>query len=189
MNRLLPTIRALCKRRELWLVLPVLLGATVCAGAWQWQQNQAEAASRWRGRAERCAAVGQSVKRLRQKPQLYDKRVLQASRLATAIESAASEAGMAKRHIDAIRPEPPTRIKQTPYVETFTRVRLRNVRLRELTALIWHLRGAVTGLSIPELRVWATGRNADRWQAELGLAGLAYVPSNNEASRPTSDQG
>lgn len=173
-------LRALLKRVSrfhLMVVAPLLVGLCVVGWAWQWQSAQAAAVTREQRRAARCAELANSILTLRQKPQVYEERIVDAHRLAGAVEQAAQRAGVEQAQIMAIRPEHPRRITDTPYVESFTRVRLARVSMRQLAELIWHLDQGMRGLSIPELRVWAETGEGDRWEAEVGLAGLAYMPA------------
>ncbi len=123
--------------------------------------------------------MGTSILKLRQKPQLYEERVLEAHQLASSIEEAAKRAGMNQQQIESIRPQPPRRVQQSAYVESVTRVRLQDVSMRQLVELLWQLDRQVRGLAIPELRLWDSDEQANRWQVELGLAGLAYLPSES----------
>jgi hypothetical protein len=50
--------------------------------------------------------------------------------------------------------------------------------------MLFQLRQQVKGLSVPDLRLWVANRETERWQAELGLAGLAYLPAEQR-----SDEG
>ena len=85
---------------------------------------------------------------------------------------------MSQNHIRSIRPEHPRRLKNSPYVETATRVRLTDVPIADTAKLIWNLQEESPGLAIAELRIWVESPGAPTWEAELDLVALAYSPAS-----------
>lgn len=130
----------------------------------------------WQARADKCASLAVSVASLRDQPRLVEERIVDSPTLATYLERSAQRMNLAQSHLRSIQPEHPRRIKDSPYVETVTRVRLTDMAMGDIARLLWNVQREAPGLSIPELRVWVEVRESDRWEAELCLLAIAYSP-------------
>ena len=141
-------------QRMLLVVSPLLLGCILLLTAWQWQAEQVRSLNAWQRRATTCAVLAKSIRELRTQPKLVESRVVDSHTLTGRLEHAAKKVGITQTQIRSIRPEYPRRLKETPYVETVTRVRLTGVPMADIVKAIWHLQKEMPGLAIPELRIW-----------------------------------
>ncbi len=156
--------------------VPLLIGMLVLVGSWQWQNRQQKALVRWRDKALSCESLATTILSLRDQPRLVKDRVVDSHTLAGYIERAARRVGMSQNHIRSIRPEHPRRLKDSPYVETATKVRLTEVPIADIAKLIWNLQEESPGVAIAELRIWVESPASLTWEAELDLVALAYSP-------------
>lgn len=175
-------LRLISAYRHVWLaIMPVALAVAVLAWVWMQHASVAQSADQWQARAQACRELGQQVAVLRRQPRRFEEQVLESHKLVAVIEQSAVSAGMNLTQIVAVRPEPARRVRDTPYVESFTRLRITNVSMEQMVRLIWQLQQAMPGLVVSQSRIWAGGGGNRRWEAELTVVGLAYVPETRES--------
>ena len=125
-----------------------------------------------------CRRFERQIERLRAQPAMAADRERRSAELSAPIEQAARAAGVPPDRLLRISPEPAQRLGETAYKEKPTRVFLKNVRLRELVAMVHALGAPETGLDLKSLRLTAPSRDATEgtWSAELVLVYLVYEP-------------
>jgi hypothetical protein len=175
------------------LATSVILGALLLAVAWSWvtlsasRQTAMDAASD----LSACREAASRIDQLRRRPAVAGSREVQATELSRRIEESARAAGMPEGGLDQIEPEPLRRVGDTPYRQTPTRVRLRQVTLQQLFTFLHAL--AAEGPSGPGLRLQALRLSAprgeeagDQWTAEATLTYLVYDPKSGPLGTNTN---
>jgi len=146
-----------------------LLALSVALAEYRSARNAATRAVREMAEAEATAQVIARLQRTDRPPQA----VLEGDvRMNDILERAMAEAGL--KRIERIDPLPVTRLEQTDYKVTSTRVVLTDVSLYELVHFIQAVERAHVRLS--DLRLTARSREAIAWQADLTFGVLVYAP-------------
>jgi hypothetical protein len=103
---------------------------------------------------------------------------LKSSETTALIEQSAKSAGIPQANLAQIFPESPQRLGDSAYKEKPTQVRLENVSLQQLTAMLYALAGNQKPLQAKSIRLAAPRQQetGNLWTAELSLTYLIYDP-------------
>jgi hypothetical protein len=112
------------------------------------------------------------------KPALAAEGELKSAETTALIEQAAKSAGIPQANLAQIFPESPQRLGDSAYKEKPTQVRVENVTLQQLTAMLYTLAGNAKPLKAKSIRLAAPRQQetGNLWTAELSLTYLIYDP-------------
>jgi hypothetical protein len=187
----------------------VVLAAGLLAGWSMLRLDEArEAVAREAETLRDVEGLALKIAEYRQAPQAVSDRELESTLLARLIEHSADRAGVPRRALDRIWPQPPRRVGDTPYQRAATQLLLRDVTLPQAAAFLSGLATATTPLSVDSLRLSAPrseretsggsgGRKTSRgsgggggdetWTLEATVSHLHYQPTAGSDSVARKD--
>ena len=166
------------------ILLLVLAGLLATAALWSYgtmaEQRAAMAAAA--NDLVACREIANRIEKLRRRPELAAQNQRDSSETIGLIETSARAAGITTAKLLRISPEPPRRLGDTVYMETPTRVELKNVTLEQLVKLVHGIAGDENPLHPRSIQVRAPSpRDTGRlWSAELVLTYLIYEPPRTQ---------
>ena len=134
------------------------------------------------GTLQDVETLARQIEAGRRVPMAVSDRELESTLLARLIEQSADQAGVPRRALDRIWPQPPRRVTDTPYLRASTQLLLREVTLPQAAKFLEYLATASRPLSIDAVRFSAprsepTATNAETWTLEATISHLHYQPA------------
>ena len=185
---------------SLTLAALTVLGAAVLAGWSILRLDEArDAAVREAETLRDIEAFAVQIADYQRAPRAVSDRELESTLLARLIEHAADQAGVPRRALDRIWPQPPRRVADTPYQRAATQLLLRDVTLPQAARFLAGLATASTPLSIDSLRLSAprsaSGPGTDgtgdaepeTWTLEATVSQMYYQPAAEPDSIARND--
>lgn len=160
-------------------IVCLLLAAAVAAG-WslhRLHQKRGAALAAVADRAE-CLQLCAQIRRLRERPSMAGAAEMQLNELAALIERAADAAGLPRRQLTRIWPQPARRIGDGPYREKPTQILLRDATLEQAVRFMHEIETSNRVLNVSAVRLSVPRDEARRgaWSVELTLSYLIYAP-------------
>ncbi|MBN1941694.1 MAG: hypothetical protein JW849_00200 [Phycisphaerae bacterium] len=127
-----------------------------------------------------CRKMAGSMEQYMHQPMLASEHELLATQTNGLIEKAATQAGISKRNLIRITPEPARRIEDSPYKDKPSHILLRDVTLKQMVPFIHNLLSA--GLHARAIRL-ASPKPEDTgslWTMEITMSYLVYDPRTME---------
>ncbi len=125
-----------------------------------------------------CQRLAARISGLRERPEVAERRELEASELTARIEEAAARAGIGTEQLLRIEPGPARRLGESAYREKPTRVELGRLKLEALVRFLHDLVAQGSSLMVTDLRIEAPhgDEEGEDWTAEATLSYLVYDP-------------
>jgi hypothetical protein len=127
-----------------------------------------------------CRQMVKSIEHYKRRPALASEHELLATQTNSLIEKTATKAGMSRRNLIRITPEPARRIEDSSYKEKPSHILLRDVTLKQMVPFVHGLLSA--GLNAKAIRLTSpkpedTGH---LWTMEITMSYLVYDPRVTE---------
>lgn len=127
-----------------------------------------------------CREMAASIEQYMHRPALASEHELLATQTNSLIEKAAVDAGISKRSLIRITPEPARRFDDSSYKDKPSQILLREVTLKQMVPFVHNLLSA--GLNARAIRL-VSPKSEDTgqlWTAEITMSYLVYDPRNVE---------
>lgn len=133
-----------------------------------------------------CGRLAASIESLRDKPKIASAQDMGIELLGQRIAAASQQAKLDPQSLEGVYPQGPRRLGNTPYVQKPTTLTLRNVKLPQLAAFLYHLTEGESGLNVRDLRLRVPRGDSpsDVWDAEATITCLIYQPPADTHRRP-----
>lgn len=133
-----------------------------------------------------CGRLAASIESLRDKPKIASAQDMGIELLGQRIAAASQQAKLDPQSLEGVYPQGPRRLGNTPYVQKPTTLTLRNVKLPQLAAFLYHLTEGESGLNVRDLRLRVPRGDSpsDVWDAEATITCLIYQPPADTNRRP-----
>lgn len=127
-----------------------------------------------------CREMIQSIDQYRQRPALASEHELLATQTNSLIEKTAIGAGISKRSLIRITPEPARRLEDSSYKDKPSQILLRDVNLKQMVPFIHKLLSA--GLNAKSIRLVSPKPDdtGQLWTMEITMSYLVYDPREME---------
>lgn len=127
-----------------------------------------------------CGEMAKSIEQYMQRPALASEHELLATQTNSLIEKAAVDAGISKRSLIRITPEPARRIEDSSYKDKPSQILLREVTLKQMVPFVHNLLDA--GLNAKGIRLVSQKPedSGPMWTMEITMSYLVYDPHNAE---------
>jgi len=166
--------------RRTVMLAAVLLALLMMASIWAYGQmaEACDAALRAERDLAACRRLAREIERHRKKPTVISGEERLSGEMTRLIERAAIVANLPTNKIINITPQPARRLGETVYKEKSTLILLRDVPLKQVVTLVYHILQKGNGLRDRFIHLRAPSRQdtGNLWTADLEVGYLIYDP-------------